>query len=61
MPFKYRRGLDITTESLDVFRQHTSLAVLPALSLLAVGSAFAVLAAGVHCASRVFDGEQTSV
>lgn len=100
MPSKYRRGLDITTESLDVFRQHTSLAVLPALSLLAVGSAFAVLtavafrfgivdslftndlykygalfcafavsssvatffnAAVVHCASRVFDDEQTSV
>jgi hypothetical protein len=100
MPSKYRRGLDITTESLDVFRRHTSLAVLPALSLLAVGSAFAVLAAVafrfgivdslftndlykygamfcafaisssvatffnaavVHCSSRVFDGEQTSV
>lgn len=100
MPSKYRRGLDVTFESLAVFRRNATLAVLPALSLLAVGSAFAVLAAVafrfgiveslfanglyrygalfcalavsssvatffnaavVHCASRVFDGEQTSV
>jgi len=100
MPSKYRRGLDVTSESLDVFRQNATLAVLPALSLLAVGSAFAVLAAlafrleivgslftndlykygglfcafavsssvatffnaaVVHCAARIFDGEETSV
>ncbi|WP_142860469.1 DUF6159 family protein [Salinigranum halophilum] len=100
MPSKYRRGLDITSESLDMFRQNATLAVLPALSLLAVGSAFAVLAAlafrlgivdslftndryrygalfcavavsssvatffnaaVVHCAARMFDGEETSV
>lgn len=100
MPSKYRRGLDITSESLGMFRQNAALAVLPASSLLAVGSAFAVLAAlafrleivgalftndlykygalccafaisssvatffnaaVVHCAARVFDGEETSV
>jgi len=100
MPSKYRRGLDITSESLDVFRQNATLAVFPVLSLLAVGSAFAVLAAlafrlgivdslftndlykygalfcafavsssvstffnaaVVHCAGRIFDGEETSV
>ncbi|MFC7173872.1 DUF6159 family protein [Haloplanus litoreus] len=100
MPSKYRRGLDITTESLGVFRRHPKLAILPLLSLLAVGGAFALLAAVafrhgivdsvltndrykygalfcafaisssvatffnaavVHCASRVFDDEETSI
>jgi hypothetical protein len=68
MPSSFRRGLDITVESLDVFRQHATLAALPALTLLTVGSAFAVSssvarffnAAVVHCASQVFDGEETS-
>jgi hypothetical protein len=45
VPSSFDRGLDITSESIDVFRRNRSLAVLPALSLLAVGSAFAVLAA----------------
>jgi len=45
MPSKYRRGLDITTESFRVFGRHPSLVILPLLSMLAVGSAFALLAA----------------
>jgi hypothetical protein len=42
---KYRRGFDITRDSLRVFTREPTLVLLPALSLLAVGSAFAVLAA----------------
>ncbi|SDY39059.1 DUF6159 family protein [Halopenitus persicus] len=45
MTSKYRRGFDITRDSLRVFTQEPSLVILPVLSLLAVGSAFAVLAA----------------
>ena len=44
MPSSFDRGLDVVSESLDVFGRNTNLLVLPALSLLAVGSAFAVLA-----------------
>jgi len=45
MTSKYRRGFEITRDSLRIFAQRPTLLVLPALSLLAVGSAFAVLAA----------------
>ncbi|MDZ5810806.1 DUF6159 family protein [Halorubrum sp. AD140] len=45
MASKYRRGFDITRDSLRVFTREPSLLLLPVLSLLAVGSAFAVLAA----------------
>ncbi|MFD1571868.1 DUF6159 family protein [Halorubrum laminariae] len=45
MASKYRRGFDITRDSLRVFTREPSLILLPVLSLLAVGSAFAVLAA----------------
>ncbi|MFC5136560.1 MULTISPECIES: DUF6159 family protein [Haloferacaceae] len=45
MASKYRRGFDITRDSLRVFTREPSLLLLPALSFLAVGSAFAVLAA----------------
>ncbi|WP_318568666.1 hypothetical protein [Salinigranum marinum] len=38
-------GFDITSSGLDVFRQHATLAVLPAPNPPAVDSAFAVLAA----------------
>jgi len=44
MASKYRRGFEITRDSLRVFTREPTLLVLPALSLLAVGSAFAVLA-----------------
>ena len=44
MSSKYRRGFAITRDSLRVFTREPTLLVLPALSLLAVGSAFAVLA-----------------
>lgn len=44
MASKYRRGFDITRDSLRVFAREPTLVILPALSLLAVGSAFAVLA-----------------
>jgi hypothetical protein len=44
MASKYRRGFDITRDSLRVFTREPSLILLPVLSLLAVGSAFAVLA-----------------
>jgi hypothetical protein len=43
MASKYRRGFDITRDSLRVFTREPSLILLPVLSLLAVGSAFAVL------------------
>ena len=42
---KYRRGFEITRDSLRIFTQRPTLLVLPALSLLVVGSAFAVLGA----------------
>jgi len=42
---KYRRGFDITRDSLRVFTREPTLVILPVLSLFAVGSAFAVLAA----------------
>ncbi|MDQ2055631.1 DUF6159 family protein [Halobellus sp. H-GB7] len=45
MTSKYQRGFDITRDSLRIFTQRPTLLVLPALSLLAVGSAFAVLGA----------------
>jgi hypothetical protein len=45
MTSKYRRGFEITRDSLRIFAQRPTLLILPALSLLAVGSAFAVLAA----------------
>ena len=45
MASKYRRGFDITRDSLRVFTREPSLILLPVLSLLTVGSAFAVLAA----------------
>jgi len=45
MGSKYRRGFDITRASLRVFTREPSLLLLPALSLLTVGSAFAGLAA----------------
>ena len=45
MTSKYRRGFDITYDSLRIFTQRPTLLVLPALSLLAVGSAFAILGA----------------
>jgi hypothetical protein len=45
MTSKYRRGFEITRDSLRIFTQRPTLLVLPALSLLAVGSAFAVLGA----------------
>ena len=44
MVSKYRRGFDITRDSLRVFTREPSLLLLPVLSLLAVGRAFAVLA-----------------
>ncbi|SEH53970.1 hypothetical protein SAMN05192561_105124 [Halopenitus malekzadehii] len=44
MASKYRRGFDITRDSLRVFTREPSLVLLPVLSLLAIGSAFAVLA-----------------
>jgi len=47
MTSKYRRGFQITRDSLHIFTQRPTLLVLPALSLLAVGSAFAVLGAMV--------------
>ncbi|GAB6862672.1 DUF6159 family protein [Haloplanus litoreus] len=45
MTSKYRRGFDITYDSLRIFTQRPTLLILPALSLLTVGSAFAVLGA----------------
>ena len=45
MASKYRRGFAITRDSLRVFTQEPNLMILPVLSLLAVGSAFAVLSA----------------
>ena len=45
MPSKYSRGFDITHDSLRLFTREPSLILLPLLSLLAVGSAFAVLEA----------------
>lgn len=68
MSGRFASGLDITTESLGMFRENTSLALIPALSLLTVGSAFAISsslatffnAAVVHCAAKIFDGEPTS-
>lgn len=45
MASKYRRGFAITRDSLRVFTQEPNLVILPVLSLLAVGSAFAVLSA----------------
>jgi len=45
MTSKYRRGFEITRDSLRIFAQRPTLLVLPALSLLAVGSAFAILGA----------------
>jgi len=45
MASKYRRGFDIARDSLRVFTREPSLLLLPVLSLLAVGSSFAVLAA----------------
>jgi len=43
MTSKYRRGFEITRDSLRIFTQRPTLLILPALSLLAVGSAFAIL------------------
>jgi len=45
MASKYRRGFAITRDSLRVFTREPNLMILPVLSLLAVGSAFAVLSA----------------
>ena len=45
VPSKYRRGLTLTTDSLVLFRRRPSLVILPLLSVLAVGSAFALLGA----------------
>lgn len=45
MPSAYRRGLTLAVDSLVLFRRRPSLVVLPLLSLLAVGSAFALLGA----------------
>jgi hypothetical protein len=42
MPGKFRRGVSITRDSLGVFRDNPRLALLPFLSLLSVGSAFAI-------------------
>jgi len=53
MTSRYRRGFDITRDSLRVFTSEPTLVVLPALSLLAVGSAFAVLAAIVFAQGLV--------
>ncbi|WP_137290048.1 DUF6159 family protein [Natronorubrum halophilum] len=100
MTGRFRDGVAVTNASLDVFRKRPRLAVLPLLSLAAVGSAYAVLAvailryelvgalftsslvrygvlfvalavssgvgiffnaAVVHCATRQFAGEETSV
>ena len=100
MSGKFRRGVSITRDSLDMFRDNPRLALLPFLSLLSMGSAFAIVlgtafyygfaeslitneliqyggifivfavsssvgtffnAAVVHCASRYFDGKETSV
>lgn len=96
---RYRNGLAVVDASLDVFRARPRLAILPLLSLVAVGSVYAAVgaaflhyglleavftndvvrygamfaglaissgvgvffnAAVVHCASRQFDGEETS-
>ncbi|WP_311174024.1 DUF6159 family protein [Halobellus ordinarius] len=43
MTSKYQRGFEITRDSLRIFTQRPTLLILPALSLLAVGSAFAIL------------------
>jgi hypothetical protein len=40
---RFRRGLALVDDSVDVFRDNPRLALLPALSLLAVGSAFALV------------------
>lgn len=97
---RYRNGLAVLDASLDVFRARPRLAILPLLSLVVVGSAYAAFgvailhyglleavfesefvkygvlfaalaissgvgvffnAAVVHCATRQFDGEETSV
>ncbi|MDS0295952.1 DUF6159 family protein [Halogeometricum luteum] len=42
MAGRFSRGLDVVDASVDVFRDNPRLALLPALSLLSVGSAFAV-------------------
>ena len=44
MAGRFRRGLSIVDDSVDVFRDNPSLAILPLLSLLSVGSAFAAVA-----------------
>lgn len=44
---KFRRGVSITRESLAVFRDNPRLTLLPFLSFLAVGSAFAVVGGAV--------------
>lgn len=40
---RFRRGLALVDDSVDVFRDNPRLALLPALSLLTVGSAFALV------------------
>lgn len=43
MAGRFGRGLGVVDDSVDVFRDNPRLALLPALSLLAVGSAFTVV------------------
>lgn len=49
MAGKFSRGLQVVGDSVDVFRENPRLGLLPVLSLLATGSAFAIaLGAALH-------------
>jgi hypothetical protein len=59
MAGRFKRGLAVVDDSIDVFRANPRLALLPLLSLLAIGSAFAVVL-GIALRYAAIDGVLTN-